>query len=199
MRKNFKDRVVERWKCSVCRGLPEGMNQSQVAMKMSETIWWDTHLVNGNLVELPFNQLLLSFSSPMDSSATLPSIEEESLIKRPIKKGEEAALERLSTLFEEKFLADVTFEVEREKIAAHGAIVAAGSPVLSAMFQQNKDRLVKIEDTQPRVFNQLLQYLYTGAASDVERLDSDWENIVDLLVVAHKYRVQLLKEDCSIV
>ena len=163
----------------------EGINQSQVAMKLSETTWWDTHWVNGNLVELPFNQLLLSFSSPMDSRATLPSIEEESLIERPIRKGEEAALERLSTLFEEKFLADVTFVVEGENIAPHGAIAAADSPVLSAMFQQNKDRLVKIEGTQPRVFKQLLQYLYTGAASDVERLDSDWENIVDLLVAAH--------------
>ena len=121
----------------------EGINQSQVAMKLSETTWWDTHWVNGNLVELPFNQLLLSFSSPMDSRATLPSIEEESLIERPIRKGEEAALERLSTLFEEKFLADVTFVVEGENIAPHGAIAAADSPVLSAMFQQNKDRLVK--------------------------------------------------------
>jgi len=139
MHENFKDRVAER--VVFVEAFREGINQPQVAMKISETTWWDTHWVNGNLVELPFNQLLLSFSSPMDSRATLPSIDEESLIERRIKKGEEVALERLSTLFEEKFLADVTFVVEGENIATHGAIAAAGA-VPSCPPCSSKTRIV---------------------------------------------------------
>ena len=109
------------------------------------------------------------------------------------------ALERLSLLLADTSLSDVTFRVEGETIKAHRAIVTAGSPVLSAMFQhnfqENRTRTVIIEDTKPLIFKQLLQYLYTGTATEMEKE----EVAIDLLVAADKYGVDSLKEECSII
>jgi len=74
-------------------------------------------------------------------------------------------LEHLSKLLKEQHLADLTFKVNNERLKAHSIIVAAGSPVLSAMLQRNttddRTKVIEIKDTRPQVFKQLLQYLYT--------------------------------------
>ena len=65
------------------------------------------------------------------------------------------------------------------------------------MFQQDfvekKTGIVEIKDTKPEVFRQLLQYLYTGKASLIEKDGMAH----DLLVAADKYAVETLKEECA--
>ena len=174
----------------------EGAHRFKVNMKRM-TDWWDSKWIKSTNGELLFNQLLLSFSSPMDVRTTLQPIKEEEVRERPIKKGEEKTLQQLSTLLQTKFLTDVIFNVQGERFEAHRVILAAGSPVLSAMFwhdfQENRTRTVNIEDTNPRVFKQLLEYLYTGTASEIEKKGV----AIDLLVASDKYGVNLLKEECS--
>jgi len=116
-----------------------------------------------------------------------------------LKTGEKNVLDHLSKLLKEEYLADVTFKVKNETLKAHRIIVASGSPVLSAMFQQDfvekKTGIVEIEDTQPEVFRQLLQYLYTGQSDDMHKE----EMALNLLVTADKYGVESLKEECALI
>ena len=114
-----------------------------------------------------------------------------------LREGERNVLNHLSWLLEDQTLSDVTFQVQGETIKAHTIIISAGSPVLSAMFTQDfierKTKVVTIQDTKPQVFKQLLHYLYTGKAPDLEKEDVSH----DLLITADKYGVDLLKEECA--
>lgn len=71
----------------------------------------------------------------------------------------------------------------------------AGSPVLAAMFrhdfQESRSRIIEVSDIKPEVFQQLLQYLYTGTAKELAKMAED------LLAAADKYQVDLLKEECA--
>ena len=114
-----------------------------------------------------------------------------------IKEGEKNVLGYLTKLLNDSSLADVTFQLKNEAIKAHSIIVSAGSPVLSVMFTQDfvesRTRVVEIKDTKPQVFKQLLHYIYTGKAPEIER-----EGMAhDLLVAADKYGVESLKEECA--
>ena len=60
-------------------------------------------------------------------------------------------------------------------------------------FIESRTRVVEIQDTKPQVFKQLLQYLYTGKAPQIEE-----EGMAhDLFIVADKYGVDLLTEECA--
>jgi len=177
-----------------------------IARETAETTtWWCSDWVNNSLLRhqryscgschrnpiqyhLPFNQLIVNFASP---------IHPERGDSRVILKGEHLALERLNHLLANSSLSDVTFRVKGETIKAHSVIVAAGSPVLSAMFQhdfeENRTRTVVIDDTKAQVFKQFLQYIYIGTAPEMEDV------AMDLLVVADKYGVDSLKEECATV
>ena len=60
-------------------------------------------------------------------------------------------------------------------------------------FIESRTRVVEIKDTKPQVFKQLLQYIYTGKAPEIEREGMAHE----LIVVADKYGVESLKEECA--
>ena len=116
-----------------------------------------------------------------------------------IKEGEQNILNHLQQLLEDQKFTDITFQVKSETIKAHLIIVAAGSPVLATMFQQDflekQTKTVEIKDTKPEVFKQLLQYLYTGKATLIEK-----EGMAhDLLAVADMYGVDSLKEECAVI
>lgn len=93
-------------------------------------------------------------------------------------------------------MADATFECKGKTITAHTLILASGSTVLAAMFQgdfiENQERVVKITDIMPEVFEQLLCYIYTG---DADLKNGDAEN---LMIAADKYAIDSLKEVCSL-
>ena len=130
--------------------------------------------------------MLIDFQPSADSSPYLTT-------------GQSNVLRHLSSLFEDQTFADVTFKVKSETLKAHSNILASGSAVLSTMFQQDfiegRTKVVDINDTEPQVFRQLLQYLYTGKADLFEEEDMAY----DLLMAANKYGVDSLKEECAFV
>lgn len=105
------------------------------------------------------------------------------------------ALGLLSNLWEEKNLSDVTFKFANKTIEAHTLILASSSPVLAAMFQhgfqENRERVVEIQDIAPNVFESLLRYIYTGGV-DFKCVDA-----AELMVAADKYGIVSLKEDSA--
>ena len=176
-------------------------------MADDDTVWWCSDWIFNTLTHhrlsclscephqfhLPFNQVVVNFSTSIFNE------EEPRSSERAIKEGEKSALDRLSNLLEDSTFSDVTFNVEEECFRAHTSILAAASPMMSAMFQhdfkETRTRVVNIEDTKPVIFKQLLQYIYTGTASQVE----DEEVTMDLFVAADKYGVEALKEECSLI
>jgi speckle-type POZ protein len=102
-------------------------------------------------------------------------------------------VEDLATLKDKQF-ADFVFKVENEKIPVHRAILAARSPVFSAMFQhdmqEKRTNETEIKDVTPAAFKALLQFIYTGHC-EVENLAEQ------LFVAAIKYDMRDLKQICD--
>lgn len=119
----------------------------------------------------------------------------------PDSRAESLQLRKMSNLFANQILCDVTFELsKKESIGAHVAILSAVSPVFAAMFnhdvQEAKSRMVNIVDIEPEVFKQLLSFTYNGK---VEVADLNNGNIAQkLLVAADKYGIEELKLQCEL-
>ena len=112
-----------------------------------------------------------------------------------LKTGESNVLDYLGRLLREGTDSDVEFIIKGEKINGHKLILRGGSPVLAAIFQHDKTshQPFEIKDVEPKVFRQLLHYLYTGDAPDAAE-----EDVTEpLFVAADRYKVDSLKDWCS--
>lgn len=112
--------------------------------------------------------------------------------------GEKKIMNGLADLFVNQSHCDVEFQLKDEQntVGAHVSILSAGSPVFAAMFQtgflESHTRKVVINDIGKDVFCQLLTYLYTGKAPELE----DEEITQPLFEAADKYGVTTLKCEC---
>lgn len=93
---------------------------------------------------------------------------------------------------------DVVLVVRGETIEAHSAILAARSPVFSAMLsapmRESNEKRVVIDDLDAQSVRELLRFLYSGSVYE-ESLASD-ERALALLQAAHRYEVTPLVERC---
>ena len=101
---------------------------------------------------------------------------------------------KMTKLWSDQKLTDVTLQCQGKKFEAHKLILAASSPVFEAMFKEgtkeHQESCVNIEDIDSDVFDVFLRYLYSG---EVDQLD---EMCLDLFTAADKYDVQPLRELC---
>ncbi|GFY45129.1 speckle-type POZ protein-like B [Trichonephila inaurata madagascariensis] len=112
------------------------------------------------------------------------------------------SLKDLSTdlmhLFDEasSLFADVELKCGSFTIPAHKGILAARSPVFSAMFKnkmrESRERTVDITDIDFWVLRTMLVYIYTGNTDDITM-----SSVQDLLYAADKYQLTRLKNICS--
>ena len=112
---------------------------------------------------------------------------------------EKVLLRHLKSFLYDGIYSDVEFIVQGESIPAHTRMILGGSPVLSAMFENEmteaSSRTVVVDDIKPIVFRQLLHYLYTGDAT----IKVDGEEIIEsLFMAADKYQVEAIKEASSL-
>ncbi|XP_050545491.1 protein roadkill isoform X3 [Daktulosphaira vitifoliae] len=101
----------------------------------------------------------------------------------------------LGNLFEVQKFSDVTLSVSGREFQAHKAILAARSPVFAAMFEhemeERKQNRVAITDVDHEVLREMLRFIYTGRAANLERMADD------LLAAADKYALERLKVMCE--
>jgi hypothetical protein len=113
-------------------------------------------------------------------------------------KGSQHVHNYILNLWNTKILSDVTFNCQGKSIKAHTLILASGSPVLAAMFQndfkEKQERVVDITDIEAKIFENLLQHIYTGEVA----LENEVEDVAELLIAADKYAVETLKEECAL-
>ena len=94
----------------------------------------------------------------------------------------------LGKLLEEGLFSDITLIVGDQRFPVHKALLASRSPVFAGMFrhiemEENKQGIVQIKDLEPDVLKEMLKYIYTGKASQLETMASD------LLSAADKVRL----------
>ncbi|KAK8733307.1 hypothetical protein OTU49_006572 [Cherax quadricarinatus] len=101
----------------------------------------------------------------------------------------------LGGLFESQRFSDVTLSVSGREFQAHKAILAARSPVFAAMFahemEERKHNRVEIQDVDHEVLREMLRFIYTGKATNLEKMADD------LLAAADKYALERLKVMCE--
>ncbi|ROT64691.1 hypothetical protein C7M84_017365 [Penaeus vannamei] len=101
----------------------------------------------------------------------------------------------LGILFESQRFSDVTLSVAGREFQAHKAILAARSPVFAAMFahemEERKHNRVEIQDVDHEVLREMLRFIYTGKATNLEKMADD------LLAAADKYALERLKVMCE--
>lgn len=103
--------------------------------------------------------------------------------------------ENLGNLFESQKFSDVILSVNGREFYAHKAILAARSLVFSAMFEhemeEKKQNRVAITDMDHEVLREMLRFIYTGKAPNLEKMADD------LLAAADKYALERLKVMCE--
>ncbi|XP_057321134.1 speckle-type POZ protein-like A isoform X2 [Microplitis mediator] len=98
-------------------------------------------------------------------------------------------------LYNSKIGSDIIINVGDTNFKAHRSILIARSPVLSAMFShdmiEKKESKISIPDITPRVFEKVLEYIYTDKVTGLDEIADD------LLEAADKYQLQSLKNICQ--
>ncbi|XP_076305181.1 protein roadkill-like isoform X3 [Tachypleus tridentatus] len=101
----------------------------------------------------------------------------------------------LGLLFDSQKFSDVILSVNGREFYAHKAILAARSPVFAAMFEhemeEKKQNRVEITDMDHEVLREMLRFIYTGKAPNLEKMADD------LLAAADKYALERLKVMCE--
>lgn len=107
----------------------------------------------------------------------------------------ESLLEDLKTVYDNGKFSDVTLQAGEVKFPAHKVILASRSQVFDAMFQhdtkESQTNIVNIENIEPEVLSDMLQYMYTGSVNDFSV-----EKAMYLYPVADKYFLEELKGWC---
>lgn len=103
-------------------------------------------------------------------------------------------VENYASLFQNDQFADLTITVGSETFRAHKAILAARSTVFAAMFQhdmqESQRNKVTIKDIQPKVFKEVLRFIYTDKVKGMMACE--------LLEAADMYDLGRLKVMCEI-
>uniref|UniRef100_A0A146M833 BTB and MATH domain-containing protein 43 n=1 Tax=Lygus hesperus TaxID=30085 RepID=A0A146M833_LYGHE len=90
---------------------------------------------------------------------------------------------------------DVVVVVQESKFKVHKAVLAAHSPVLTAMFNvdmlESRQNIVTIEDCSPHSFEAFIKWMYLGEVEGTEQVHSE------LLALADKYNIDELKLTCE--
>uniref|UniRef100_UPI00358DE3EC speckle-type POZ protein isoform X2 n=2 Tax=Myxine glutinosa TaxID=7769 RepID=UPI00358DE3EC len=101
----------------------------------------------------------------------------------------------MGDLWESNRFTDCCLCVCGREFNAHKAILAARSAVFNAMFkhemEETKKNRVEIKDVEPEVFKEMLRFVYTGRAPNLEKMADD------LLAAADKYALDRLKVMCE--
>jgi speckle-type POZ protein len=102
----------------------------------------------------------------------------------------------LSLLEDEKHF-DFTISAGNKNFKVHKAVLAARSPVLSAMLdhdntEEARTGIMNITDVDGPVIKEMLKFLYSGYYSE-----TDHDLAEDLLIAADKYRLDDLKQHCE--
>ena len=90
----------------------------------------------------------------------------------------------LGKLLEEGLFSDITLMAGDQRFPVHKALLASRSPVFAGMFrhiemEESKQGVVQIKDLQPEVLKEMLKFIYTGKASQLENMADELLSAAD--------------------
>lgn len=105
-------------------------------------------------------------------------------------------VENFANLLQNDQFADLTISVGSETFRAHKVILVARSTVFAAMFQhdmqESQRNKVTIKDMEPKVFKEVLRFIYTDKVEGLPQM------ACELLAAADRYDLARLKVMCEI-
>ena len=101
----------------------------------------------------------------------------------------------LGSLFDSAQFADITLACQGREFRCHKAVLVSRSSVFSAMFEhdmaESKHGHIQVTDVDPDVMADMLRFIYTGKANNLDTMAAD------LLAAADKYALDRLKVMCE--
>ncbi|XP_047078770.1 BTB/POZ and MATH domain-containing protein 1-like [Lolium rigidum] len=107
--------------------------------------------------------------------------------------------EHLQDLLGSNLKADMTVKIGwLKRFQVHGCVLAAHSPVFSTLVE-TKQKSIRIEDIDAKVFEILLHYLYNDSLPDFMKETTEYAiNMTQhLLIVANRYAIERLNLMCQ--
>jgi len=99
-------------------------------------------------------------------------------------------------LLKSEDLADFTINVQGAKIRAHKHILAAKSSFFRSMFSsglnESQSSVLNVQDEEYQIYKTLLDFVYGNVVPEYAKEDTK-----KLLIAAHKYRLEELKDVCE--
>ena len=103
--------------------------------------------------------------------------------------------QQMRSLYEEELFTDITIQCGDKQFKAHKVVLASQSSVFKRMFQvdmtETRKNSMEISDIDPLVVSDMLAFLYSGVAPNLETLARD------LLMVSNKYELPRLMAMCE--
>nr|XP_042913119.1 TD and POZ domain-containing protein 3-like [Parasteatoda tepidariorum] len=141
-----------------------------------------------NFIAIKFN-FKISFILPVAPKPTITPA-----VNVPRKRGCNLCSD-FKNLYDSKEMADVTITVGDDSLLAHKLVLMTRSPVFKAMLGndclESNSKTIQITDIDASVIDKFLKYLYCSEISD-----KSYDMVRNLYVLADKYAVDGLKEDC---
>ncbi|KAL4608997.1 speckle-type POZ protein-like A [Arapaima gigas] len=107
----------------------------------------------------------------------------------------------LGNLWECSRFTDCSLYVRGQEFRAHKSILAARSPVFNAMFEhemeESKNNRVDITDVEPEVFKEMMGFIYTGKAPNLDKMADSLLAVADKASFRCKYALERLKVMCE--
>ncbi|XP_051161494.1 TD and POZ domain-containing protein 4-like isoform X2 [Leptopilina boulardi] len=92
-------------------------------------------------------------------------------------------------------LSDVIFKIGNKEFPAHKIMLISASPVFEKMFshqmKENITNTVEVNDTDPDVFKEMLNFIYIGKVNNSKII------AIGLYIVANKYDISTMKIICG--
>uniref|UniRef100_A0A8R1I699 BTB domain-containing protein n=2 Tax=Caenorhabditis japonica TaxID=281687 RepID=A0A8R1I699_CAEJA len=135
---------------------------------------------------------------PPGSKISVEPVEEDIGMEEPEDLPEVTVRANNRSMLEDELFTDCVIHVGSKYIKAHRCILGQNSPVFKSMFSSEnmieaQKGEIHIEDAKFDSVRAMVEFMYTGATDQLESQG----NIDEILAIADKYEVLMLKDQCE--
>uniref|UniRef100_A0A1I7U9I2 BTB domain-containing protein n=1 Tax=Caenorhabditis tropicalis TaxID=1561998 RepID=A0A1I7U9I2_9PELO len=140
----------------------------------------------------------VEYFPPGSKISVEPVVEEDILSDEPEEMPEVIVRSNNRNMWEEELFTDCVIHVGSKYIKAHRCILGQNSPVFKSMFSspnmiEAQRGEIHIQDAKYDSVRAMVEFMYTGATESLESQG----NIDEILAIADKYEVLMLKDQCE--
>ncbi|CAL2037119.1 CBN-BATH-42 protein [Caenorhabditis brenneri] len=140
----------------------------------------------------------VEYFPPGSKISVEPVVEEDVSADEPEEMPEVIVRANNRSMWEDELFTDCTIHVGNKYIKAHRCILGQNSPVFRSMFSspnmiEAQKGEIHIQDAKYDSVRAMVEFMYTGATESLESQG----NIDEILAIADKYEVLMLKDQCE--